>query len=152
MLSSIPQNFFPALNACLNAMATLLLLLGYILVKNRRFEAHRKIMWSAFGVSALFLISYLYYHFNFSSNRFAGVGAIRYFYFAMLISHIILAVGILPFILRLLYVAQKGAFEKHKKLARWVWPIWIYNSVTGVLIYFMLYHWYPGVPLEAALP
>ena len=139
--------FFPMLNASLNSFAAILLVLGLILVKQGRFEMHKKIMLSAFGVSALFLVSYLYYHANFPERKFGGEGPIRIVYFTILISHIILAVGVLPFILKLLQVAFKGEIQKHKKLARIVYPIWMYNSITGVLVYFFLYHWYPTAPV-----
>ena len=145
----LTSTIFPAINAALNSLAALFLLIGYLHVRRQNLVAHKKAMWTAFGFSALFLASYLYYHFNYTSNRFAGEGAVRYLYFAMLISHIVLAVGILPFILRLLYLATRETPEsnlKHARLGRKVWPVWMYNSVTGVLVYFMLYHWFPGVP------
>lgn len=99
-------------------------------------------MISAFLVSAVFLGFYLYYHSHYPPRIFAGTGFIRPVYFAMLISHIILAVGVLPFILRLLWAAHKGDFTRHKKLARVVYPVWIYTSLTGVLVYLFLYQWF----------
>ena len=140
------STFFPALNAGLNAVAALLLLLGFVLIKKGHRETHKKVMTAAFVVSALFLTSYLYYHFNYSANRFAGEGLIRALYFAMLISHIILAVAMVPFILRLLFLGYKDRNVEHARLGRKVWPVWMYTSVTGVLIYWMLYHAYPGAP------
>lgn len=135
-----PHNtFLPALNACLNALSLLFLILGFVFVKQRKLDLHKIAMSAAFGVSAAFLASYLYYHFNYEAQKFGGVGWIRPVYFFILISHIILAVAILPFIFRVLYFAWKGSFEKHARTARWVWPAWIYTSLTGVLVYLMLY-------------
>lgn len=142
----LTNNFLPALNASLNAVAAVLLLWGFVLIKNGQKERHLKVMWTAFGVSSVFLASYLYYHFNYTSTRFGGQGWIRPVYFTVLISHIILATVMVPFILRLLYLAQTGSFAGHSRLARIVWPVWMYTSVTGVFVYFMLYHWFPGVP------
>lgn len=147
-LEALPRDFFPTFNAAMNGTASLLLLVGFILIKQRKITAHLRVMWCAFGASALFLASYLYYHFNFHSNAFGGEGIIRPIYFAMLITHIILAVVILPFIFRLLYLGTRGFNERHRRLAKWIWPLWMYTSMTGVLIYFMLYQWYPRLPLN----
>ena len=132
----------PLINACLNGICFILLIVGFVLIKQRRVTAHRRVMTAAFSVSALFLACYLYYHFNYTSSRFQGVGLIRPLYFAMLISHIILAVVILPFILRMIYLAVKGQYAQHRRLARYVWPVWVYVSATGVLVYLMLYQWF----------
>lgn len=132
----------PAINATLNGIATVLLIIGFILIKKKKISAHRNVMWAAFAVSSAFLANYLYYHFNFDSKPFRGQGSIRYFYFSILISHIILATLMVPFILRLLWLGVKNKVESHKRLARWVWPVWIYTSLTGVLIYMMLYQWF----------
>ncbi|MBS1985131.1 MAG: DUF420 domain-containing protein [Bdellovibrionales bacterium] len=139
-------SILPAINAVLNGLAAVLLLIGFILIKNGRRAAHRRIMLAAFVVSAVFLADYLYYHFNYRSNHFAGEGLIRPVYFTMLISHILLATLMVPFILRLLYLGYKGMDQAHARLGRKVWPVWMYVSVTGVLVYFMLYQWFPGVP------
>ncbi len=136
--------FLPKLNASLNAIAAFFLVLGFFAIKNQKILWHRIFMSTAFLVSALFLGFYLYYHFNFPSQRFQGQGLIRVFYFSMLLSHVILAVVILPFILRLFFLAFKERFLEHKRLARIIWPLWIYTSVTGVLIYFFLYEWFPS--------
>src|SRR5688572_27911909 len=112
------QSFLPAWNASLNALAFLFLLLGLLAIKKRRQLAHEKFMKAAFATSSVFLASYLYYHFNFTSNKFLGQGLIRPIYFTMLISHIILAVVVLPFIFRILYLAQKGRVKEHSKMAR----------------------------------
>jgi uncharacterized membrane protein YozB (DUF420 family) len=133
--------FFPTLNAILNGTAGILLLIGFVLILKGKRQAHEKVMKAAFGVSAVFLASYLYYHFNYESFRYMGTGWMRTVYFFILISHIVLATLNLPFILRLLYLAHKKRFPEHGRLARWVWPVWMYVSVTGVLVYLMLYIW-----------
>jgi uncharacterized membrane protein YozB (DUF420 family) len=136
----------PLVNACLNGFAALLLLIGFVLIRQGRREAHLRFMLAAFCVSSLFLANYLYYHFNYSSNRFGGEGAIRSFYFVILVSHIVLAVVILPFIIRLLWLSYKERFGNHARLGRYVWPVWMYTSLSGVLVYLMLYQWYPKPP------
>lgn len=140
-METAPTNtFFPALNASLNATAFLLLLIGFWLIKNGRREAHIKVMTGAFCVSAVFLGSYLWYHFHYASQRFGGQGFIRPLYFAMLISHIILATAMVPGILRLMYLGWiKKDYLAHAWWGRRVWPVWVYVSFTGVLVYVMLY-------------
>ena len=129
----------PALNALLNSISTLLLLFGYYFIKRRETERHKLCMLLAFATSALFLTSYLIYHYNVGSVPFERQGWIRPVYFSILISHIILAAAIVPLILITLYHAWKRRFDKHRRIARWTWPLWMYVSVTGVLIYVMLY-------------
>jgi putative membrane protein len=149
----VPANhsqFFPAINATLNGLASLLLLIGFVLIKRRRLVDHEKVMKAAFLTSAAFLASYLYYHFNYDSYGFGGSGWVRPFYFTILITHIILAVVILPFIFRILWLAHKMRQKDHARMARWVWPVWMYVSVTGVVIYLMLYVIYVPVPKEIA--
>jgi putative membrane protein len=102
-------------------------------------------MLSAFALSALFLVSYVYYHYTVGSTSFTAGGWIRPVYFTILISHTVLATVIMPPILVLLYRAWRGEYRKHARLARWVFPAWLYVSVTGLIIYLMLYHWYPPV-------
>ncbi len=129
----------PALNATLNSIATLLLLVGYYFIRKREVERHRLAMSLAFLTSCLFLVSYLVYHANAGSVAFTKQGLVRPLYFAILISHIVLAAAV-PFLAGVtLYRAWRGDFEKHRRLARWTWPIWMYVSVTGVAIYIMLY-------------
>lgn len=140
----IATPIWPSLNASLNATAAFFLLLGFLAVKQKHINAHRFCMAIAVLASSLFLGCYLYYHFNFPAVPFAGKGSIRYLYFTMLISHIILAVAMLPFIFRLLQHALNARFEEHKRLARIVWPVWMYTSLTGILIYFFLYVWFPA--------
>ncbi len=129
----------PALNATLNSISTLLLLFGFYFIKQRDIARHKLCMVMAFVTSCLFLASYLIYHLQVGSVSFTGQGWIRPVYFAILISHIILAATIAPLALITLYRAGKGQYEKHRRIARWTWPIWMYVSVTGVVIYIMLY-------------
>jgi uncharacterized membrane protein YozB (DUF420 family) len=129
----------PTLNASLNATAAVLLVIGYVLIRQRRFRAHRAVMLAAFGVSTLFLISYLVYHANAGSRPFPGRGVIRGVYFFILITHIILAALILPMAILTLSRGLREQFDRHVPLARWTLPIWLYVSVTGVIVYLMLY-------------
>ena len=129
----------PALNASLNAISTVFLSVGWVLIRQRRIAAHRLCMLGAFATSALFLISYVIYHANVGSVPYQGQGAIRMVYFAILITHVILAAAILPLALVTLSRALARRFDRHRKIARWTLPIWLYVSVTGVVIYVMLY-------------
>lgn len=129
----------PALNATLNSISTLLLLFGYYFIQQKDIARHKLCMVMAFVTSCVFLASYLIYHFQVGSVPFTGQGWIRPVYFTILISHIILAATIAPLALITLYRAWKGQYEKHRRIARWTWPIWMYVSVTGVVIYIMLY-------------
>ena len=132
----------PALNATLNAIAATLLVYGYILIRRREFEKHRRAMLSAFGVSALFLVSYVIYHASAGSRPFPGRGPIRVVYFSILISHVVLAAAILPLALITVSRALRQRFDRHVPIARWTLPIWLYVSVTGVIVYLMLYQMY----------
>jgi uncharacterized membrane protein YozB (DUF420 family) len=133
-------------NAALNATATILLVAGYLLIKRRREIAHRNVMLAAFGVSVAFLACYLYYHIVVMQGRstpFTETGPVRYAYYAILISHIILAATV-PFLAAAnIYLGLIDARLRHRRLARWTFPIWLYVSITGVVIYLMLYHLYP---------
>lgn len=133
----------PAVNAALNGTSAVLLAVGYLFIRRKKITAHKVCMGSAFAVSTLFLISYLTYHYHVGSIHFGGQGAIRALYFTILISHTILAVAILPLALVTVYRALKGRFDRHVKIARWTLPLWLYVSVTGVIVYLMLYHLYP---------
>lgn len=132
----------PAVNATLNAIAAVLLMYGYVLIRRRRFEQHRRVMLAAFATSALFLVSYVIYHANVGSRPFTGQGPIRVVYFAILISHVVLATLILPMALVTLSRALRQRFDRHVPIARWTLPIWLYVSVTGVIVYLMLYQMY----------
>lgn len=130
----------PTLNASLNALASVFLVAGYVMIRGRRIDAHRRCMLSALGTSALFLISYVTYHANAGSVPFRGTGAIRVVYFAVLIPHIILAAAILPMALVTTARGLRGDYTRHVRIARWTLPVWLYVSVTGVIVYLMLYH------------
>ncbi len=129
----------PALNACLNGASALLLLAGYFFIRGKKITAHRICMGSAFITSVIFLISYLIYHFHHGSTRYSHTGIIRIIYFSILISHTLLAVVIVPLILVTFRRALRGDFQKHAAIARVTFPLWLYVSVTGVVIYWMLY-------------
>jgi putative membrane protein len=129
----------PALNATLNATAAVLLVTGYVLIRNRRFIAHRNVMTAALVCSVLFLTSYLIYHAQVGSVRFPGHGAPRTVYLTILVTHTLLAATV-PFLAGVTVVrAWRRRFPQHKRLARWTLPIWLYVSVTGVVVYWMLY-------------
>ena len=129
----------PALNACLNSISTILLGAGYYFIRRREIARHRMSMIAAFVCSCLFLTSYLIYHYHVGSIPFTGQGWIRPVYFTILITHIVLAATIPPLALITLYRAWRGQFDRHKRIARWTWPLWMYVSVTGGVIYVMLY-------------
>ena len=139
-------DMMPTLNAILNASSGILITIGYVMIRRRRIGAHRACMIGAVVCSSLFLISYVTYHVGFGKGvtRFTGTGTVRWVYLSILISHTILAVTIVPFVIVTLRRALRGDFMKHRRVARWTFPMWLYVSVTGVLVYFMLYHWYPG--------
>jgi uncharacterized membrane protein YozB (DUF420 family) len=133
----------PAVNATLNALATVLLVTGWLLIKARRERAHKITMLSAFAVSCAFLACYLVYHYHVGSVPFAGPAAVRAVYLVILLTHIVLAVTV-PFLAGItIYLGLADRRKKHRQLARWTFPIWLYVSVTGVVIYVMLYHLYP---------
>ena len=129
----------PAVNASLNALATVLLATGWVLISQGKVEQHRRCMLAAFATSSLFLASYLVYHFNVGSIAFTGQGPLRILYFAILISHIVLAIVILPMALITLARALRTQFDAHRRIARWTLPLWLYVSITGVIVYTMLY-------------
>jgi putative membrane protein len=129
----------PAFNAILNGTSAVLLLLGYAFIRKRLVAAHLTCMLTAFGVSTLFLISYVIYHYYAGSRPFGGQGWIRPVYFTLLLTHIVLAAAIVPLALTTIYRALTAQFIRHRRLARWTLPIWLYVSVTGVVIYWMLY-------------
>ena len=136
----IPFSELPSLNAILNSLSAILLITGYIMIRRGKIHLHRICMISAFITSILFLISYLVYHYHAGVNRFTGVGPIRTVYFSILISHTILA-ALVPVLASItLYRALRERFDRHRKIARWTLPIWLYVSITGVIVYWMLYH------------
>lgn len=140
----------PTVNAGLNSLATVLLIVGFVLIKRGRRDAHKKVMLTAFATSILFLGFYLGYHFALkhytgaSSQPFLGQGAIKPVYFTILITHVILAAAVPVLALITIYRGLKAQWEKHRRIAKVTFPIWLYVSVTGVIIYLMLYHWPVG--------
>jgi uncharacterized membrane protein YozB (DUF420 family) len=139
-------DFIPTLNAILNATSSVFLVTGFVMIRRRRVEAHRFCMLGAVTASILFLISYVTYHVGFAKGvtRFQGTGWTRPLYFFILTSHTILAVTIVPFVILTLRRAFRKEFPRHRKVARWTFPMWLYVSITGVLVYLMLYQFYPS--------
>ena len=133
----------PALNATLNGISSAFLLAGFLLIKKGRKIAHRNAMIGALISSTVFLASYLVYHYYAGSTRFVEPAWFRPFYLFVLLTHIVLAMAIVPLVLRTVWLAARGRFDKHRAIARWTWPIWMYVSVTGVLIYLFLYQIFP---------
>ncbi len=135
-------HIFALFNAIINSTVAILLLAGLYAAKNKKFVLHKKIMLVAIVLSILFLVSYIAHHLLAGDTKFGGEGALKYFYYVILSSHIILAAVILPFILFTAYRALTGEYDKHKKLSRFTWPLWLYISITGVLVYFMISPYY----------
>jgi len=132
----------PALNATLNGLAAIFLMTGFVMIRRGNRGAHKRCMLAALTTSGLFLISYVVYHANAGSRPFLGQGAVRVVYFGILITHVVLACAILPLALMTAARGLGGQFDRHVRLARWTLPIWLYVSVTGVVIYLMLYQLY----------
>jgi putative membrane protein len=135
----IPVSQLPAVNAALNSLSAILLVGGYLFIRSRNIKAHKACMLSAFGSSILFLASYLIYHYQVGSVPFKGQGGVRLVYFTILLTHTILATTVVPLALVTLFRAFKERFDAHRRIARWTFPIWLYVSVTGVIVYWMLY-------------
>lgn len=133
----------PHVNAVLNALSTILLIVGFALIRSGRRDVHRKVMLAALGVSTVFLISYLVYHFTAPIFVFPGTGWTVPAYYALLISHVLLAVAATPLVIVTAFRALKGTFDRHRAVARWTIGVWLYVTVTGVMIYVILYHVYP---------
>jgi uncharacterized membrane protein YozB (DUF420 family) len=140
----IPLSDFPAIDATLNAASAVLLATGYVFIRRRMIAAHRVCMLSAASTSTLFLACYLWYHAHHGVTRFPGTGSVRIFYFTLLGSHTVLAAVIVPLVLITLSRALRRNFIKHRQIARWTLPLWFYVSVTGVVVYWMLYRLYPS--------
>ena len=140
MLPSVSD--LPLVNASLNAIATVLLIVGYVCIRRRRIAAHRAAMVAAFATSVVFLISYLIYHAHAGSRPFSGQGPVRVVYFVILITHIVLAATIPPLAGVTLWRAYRRRFDRHMKIARWTFPVWLYVSITGIVVYWMLYRLY----------
>ncbi len=135
-------SIFPPINASLNGLTAVLLVVGLVLIKQGKRKAHQVVMISALVSSTVFLSCYLFYHFHHIVTVFPRHDWTRVLYFSILIPHVILAVLMLPFIFMAVGRGLRGEYERHKALTRWVWPVWMYVSVTGVLVYFMLYRWF----------
>jgi uncharacterized membrane protein YozB (DUF420 family) len=138
----------PAINASLNAACCLCLCVGLVLIKRGRREAHARVMFGATFFGAAFLVGYVYYHFfvqpELGPTKFHGTGLARPAYFALLISHVVLAAANVPLVVVTLWRAHREDWVRHKRIARITWPVWFYVSVTGILVYFVLYHWNPA--------
>jgi uncharacterized membrane protein YozB (DUF420 family) len=143
-------HYLPTVNATLNATATVLLVWGYRLIKARREVAHKRVMLSAFAVSIVFLTCYLLYHYHVGSVRFQGPPAIRALYLAILLTHVLLAAAVPVLAGVTIYLGYRDRRANHRRWAKWTFPIWLYVSITGVVIYVMLYHLYPP-PASASI-
>ncbi len=145
-----PLAVFPHINALLNAGSGFFLVLGFYFIRTKQISRHRACMVTASSISAVFLLSYLTHHairtyyFGLGPTKFIGEGIVRPIYFTILTSHTILATLVAPFVILTLWRGLSGKFEKHRKIARLVFPVWLYVSVTGVVVYLLLYHFYPG--------
>jgi putative membrane protein len=133
---------FALVNAVINSMVTILLIWALVAIKNKSYILHRNLMLGAMSLSILFLVSYIAHHLLAGETKYGGTGALRYIYYFILATHIPLAAIILPFILFTAYRSLTGEFEKHKKLARYTWPLWLYVSITGVLVYLLISPYY----------
>lgn len=140
--AGIDFSFLPPLHASLNAATALILCLAYYYIRTKQVEAHRRCIYTAMLCSALFLISYVVYHFTTPETRFEGVGVIRYVYFFLLITHVVLAALVLPFVLLTFNRAYTAQYDRHRKMARWVFPLWLYVAITGPVCYLMLQPYY----------
>ena len=138
-------SFLPALNAGINSTVSLLLIIGLILIRQKKMQAHKRVMMSALFLSVFFLVSYILYHYAHGDVKYGGQGAIRYVYFVILITHIVLSVAVVPLALFSVYRGLAGSYERHRKIAKWTWPIWLYVSVTGVVVYLMAHPFNPGL-------
>jgi uncharacterized membrane protein YozB (DUF420 family) len=137
-------SLLPHLNAILNGTSAVFLTTGYFFIRRHNVPAHRNCQLTALAASTLFLISYIVYHLHHGATRFTGQGLVRPVYFTILTTHTVLAAVIIPFVLVTVYRAARRRFLQHKRIARWTLPMWLYVSVTGVVVYLMLYHLYPS--------
>jgi uncharacterized membrane protein YozB (DUF420 family) len=138
-----PYAYFPVLNATLNGTSAALLLAGRVFIARGRMTAHRACMIAAVVASSLFLACYIFFHYQVGNILFLGQGWSRPVYFSILISHVLLAIAIVPLVVITLSRGLRARYDRHRAIARWTWPLWMYVSITGVLIYFMLYQWFP---------
>lgn len=144
MLSPEFISYLPHVNACLNTTSALLLFAGYRFIKARNIAAHRACQIAALCISILFLASYLTYHYHHGATRFQATGIVRPIYFTILTTHTILAIVIVPLVILTFYRAFRNDFSRHRRIARWTLPLWLYVSITGVIVYLMLYQIYPS--------
>ncbi len=135
-----PYAILPAINAALNATSAVLIVIGRLQIRRKMVAAHRKLMIAGVCTSAAFLVGYLYYHAHVGTVRFTGQGQLRRIYLTILVTHTVLAAVIVPLVLVTLRRALKGNFDRHRAIAEWTFPLWLYVSVSGVVVYFMLYH------------
>ncbi len=151
LIAEFTVSDLPAVNASLNALATVLLLAGYTLIRRGREQAHKRVMLTAFAVSVAFLVCYLVYHNTAGHVEFSGPSPVREFYYGLLLTHVVLAVTV-PFLaVGTIYLGLKDRRAAHRRLARWTFPIWLYVSITGVVIYVMLYHLFPPPPEQPTM-
>jgi len=140
--SSTDVSFLPMLHAILNSLTAVALLFGYYQIKQNNTKAHRAAMLTAFGLSAVFLVSYVTYHFLGERTIYGGEGALKYIYYFILLTHIVLAVVIVPLVLLSVYFGITNQLSKHRRISRWTFPIWLYVAVTGVLVYLLISPYY----------
>jgi len=134
----------PGVNAALNTTSAVLVIAGYVAIRAGRIGVHKSCMLAAVGVSTAFLVSYLYYHYHHGATSFSGPSGVRPIYYTILLSHTLLAVVAAPLVLITAYLGLRDRLQKHVRIARWTLPIWLYVSITGVVVYYMLYHLYPS--------
>ncbi len=146
MALPIPVNDLPHVIASLNGLSVICMLLGYVFIKQGQRERHRAMMLGAIGASVLFLVVYVIYKANSGFAKFGGEGTIRPIYFSILIAHVIGAIAITPLVPMTFWRAWTGQFERHRAMARWVWPLWFYVGLSGVVVYVMAVHLYPYQP------
>lgn len=142
---------FPVLNASLNAASTVFIAAGWWFIRRERKSPHIACMVSALITSTAFLTCYLIYHFNVGSVKFTATGAVRGIYYSILLTHVILAIVIVPMVVLTVVPALRQRFDRHRRMGRWTMPLWLYVSVTGVIVYFMLYQWFPSDELKTRL-
>lgn len=138
----------PAVNAALNALSTVFIATGWFLIRRGRQKAHIACMVSALATSTVFLTCYLIYHFNVLTVRFTHPGVVKWFYYVLLFTHVVLAMLVVPLVVMTVLPAMKERFDRHRRMGRFTMPVWLYVSVTGVLVYFMLYRWFPSDDLK----
>jgi len=141
-IGGIDFGFLPPFHSSLNAITAVILVFAYISIRKKNVLAHRRAIYAAMVCSALFLLSYVLYHFTTPETKFGGVGAIRYVYFFVLITHVVLAAVILPFVLLTFNRAYTAQYDRHRKMARWVFPLWLYVAITGPICYLLLKPYY----------